>query len=361
MRVMRILRNEFVCVFPVLVALVFLSSCDKKQGEQGTDPSVRPVKLLTIAAADTIQSSRYPAMIDAAQSSELSFQVGGLLKALPVTESQQVNKGDLIAQLDQRDFKSQVDAAQAQFDNAEEEYQRAVRLAKEDAIARSVLEQRKTQRDVAKAQLDSANKALADTELRAPFSGVIAKTSAATLQTIQPGQLVAILMGSGSFEAKINLPARFIAQARTREEKGAYVLLEAAPDRPIEATFKEATLVADATSQTYAVTFTFEPPEDLIILPGMNATVELKSSTKTEPGANRRVSVPLAAVLSDGTVQHVWVVNKDTMKVSKRPVTIEPGIGDILIVTEGLTPGETIAGAGAAYLAEGMQVRPWTD
>lgn len=358
---MRILRNNLVRSCPVLLAVIFFSSCDKKQGEEGKDLSVRPVKLLTIAAADTVQSSRYPAVIDAVQSSELSFQVGGLLKELPVKESQQVNKGDLIAQLDQRDFNSQVDAAQAQFDNAEEEFQRAERLAKEDAIARSVLEQRKTQRDVTKAQLDSAKKALADTELRAPFSGVIAKISTAKLQTIQPGQVVAILMGSGIFEAKINLPARIIAQSRMREEKGAYVLLDAAPDRRIEATFKEATLVADATSQTYAVTFTFEPAEDLIILPGMNATVELKSSAKTESGGNNRVSVPLAAVMSDGNVQHVWVINKDTMKVSKRSVTIEAGIGDLLIVTEGLTPGETIAGAGASYLAEGMQVRPWTD
>jgi RND family efflux transporter MFP subunit len=345
---MRPFIYTFMRVFPALVVVTLFSSCSKKASEGQKEPSVRPVKLLTIAAADTVQSSRYPAVIDAAQMSELSFQVGGLLSALPVKETQQVQEGDLIAQLDQQDYRSQVASAQAQFDNAEEEYQRAERLSREDAIARSVLEQRKTQRDVAKAQLDSARKALADTELRAPFSGVVAKLSTEELQTIQPGQIVAILMEAGTFEAKINLPARFIAQARTREENEAYILLDVAPNRRLEATFDEATLVADATSQTYAVTFTFEPSEDLIILPGMNATVELKSSAKAEAVATTRVSVPLAAVLSDGSVQHVWVVNNETMKVSKRPVIIEEGIGDMLIVTEGLTPGEIIAGAGAS-------------
>jgi hypothetical protein len=49
------------------------------------------------------------------------------------------------------------------------------------------------------------------------------------------------------------------------------------------------------------------------------------------------------------------------MTVSKREVTVSDGIGETAIVTEGLEMGETIATAGASYLAEGMQVRPWTE
>ena len=167
-------------------------------------------------------------------------------------------------------------------------------------------------------------------------------------------------MSKGELKATINLPARVIAQVRTRTNKGAYVFLDAAPKNRIEATFREASLVADATSQTYAVTFTFQPPDHLIILPGMNATVELVSSPKEASAQNSRVSVPLAAVMSDGNAQFIWVVNNQTMTVSKRKVTIEEGVGKSVIVTDGLKPGETIAGAGATYLAEGMKVRPWT-
>ena len=49
------------------------------------------------------------------------------------------------------------------------------------------------------------------------------------------------------------------------------------------------------------------------------------------------------------------------MTVSKREVTVTDGIGESAVVTEGLALGEMIATAGASYLAEGMEVRPWSD
>ncbi len=71
--------------------------------------------------------------------------------------------------------------------------------------------------------------------------------------------------------------------------------------------------------------------------------------------------MPLSAILSDGAARYVWIVDPDSMTVSKREVTVSDGIGETAIVTEGLEMGETIATAGASYLAEGMQVRPWTE
>ncbi len=357
---MRTSEGIYMRMFLAVVAVTVLAGCGTEEVDQPREPSVRPVKLVIIAGAATERSSKYPAVIDAAQLSNLSFQVGGLLKELPVQEAQEVERGAIIAKLDQRDFRSDMASAKAQYDNAEKEYRRAVRLAKEDAIARSVLEQRKSQRDIAKAQLDSAVKALNDTVMRAPFSGVIAQVPVKRLQNVQAGELVVTVMSKGELKATINLPARVIAQVRTHTKKGAYVFLDAAPKNRIEATFREASLIADATSQTYAVTFTFQPPDHLIILPGMNATVELVSSPKEASAQNSQVSVPLAAVMSDGNAQFIWVVNNQTMTVSKRKVTIEEGVGKSVIVTDGLKPGETIAGAGATYLAEGMKVRPWT-
>ena len=109
------------------------------------------------------------------------------------------------------------------------------------------------------------------------------------------------------------------------------------------------------------MTFTFEPPANLVILPGMNATVELSSARLSETAASSRKSVPLSAIVSDGSSTYVWVVDQDSMTVSRREVTVADGIGEYAIVTEGLVQGEVIATAGASFLAEGMQVRPWTE
>ena len=58
--------------------------------------------------------------------------------------------------------------------------------------------------------------------------------------------------------------------------------------------------------------------------------------------------------------QFAVVVNKKDMTVTKRNITLQEGIGETVVVTGGLNPGETIVGAGAVYLSEGMKVRPWS-
>ena len=358
---MQISDSRVVLAIPLAFALMVTASCGGGDTEQTREAAVRPVKLIKLSSASDVQTSRYPAVISAGQSADLSFQVGGFVEEIAVGPSQQVEEGDLIARLDQSDFQSQLASARSQFENAEEEYQRAVRLMEQDAIARSVLEQRQTQRDVARSQLDTAERALEDTVLRAPFAGVVVQKPANNGDNVPAGQLVASLMGYEGLKAAVDLPARVIAESQEVENRGAFVILDAAPDARITATFLEAILLADSASQTYEVTFTFDPPENLVVLPGMNASVELSGARRSDSAAANRISVPLSAVVSDGAAKYVWVVDENTMTVSRREVTVADGIGEMAVVTEGLAIGDTIATAGASFLADGMQVRPWTE
>mgnify|MGYP005991502251 CR=1 FL=1 len=344
----------------VVAATLCIAACDSAEETSAGTSAVRPVKLINAGEAEATQVSQFPAVIGANRLSELSFQVGGMLKELPIKESQRLNRGDLIGKLDQRDLKSALDAAKAQFQSAEAEYQRAVRLAKEDAIAGNVLDQRKTQFDVSKAQFDQTEKALADSVLHAPFNGVVAQKLVKTLQTVSPGQVVVNFMSADSLEAAIDLPASFLANIPKDEsssnDRQAFVILDSAPNQLIKAEFKEASLIADTASQTYAITFAFRPPENLLVLPGMNATVELRIESQAK---GSRVAVPLDAVTSDGQNTYVWTVDQEAMTVSKRAVTIEDGVGDTVVVIAGLNKSDTIVGAGAAYLSEGMKIREW--
>ena len=343
----------------ILASTLILAGCGGEAETETTDPASRPVKLIQIGGATTETANRYPAVLSAGTTAELSFQVGGVIRQLNVSDAEVVEEGDVIASLDARDFESNVASARATFDNAEVEYQRAVRLAEQDAIARNVLEQRKTQQDVAKAQLESAEKALADSVLRAPFSGVAASVPVRLEQTVGSGTTIATVISVDTLDATVNLPASVIAQTPTREDRGAVIILEAAPDRQIEARFSEANLVADATSQTYAVTFNFKVPENLLVLPGMNATLELRSADGN--AAMSSVSVPLTAVQSDGEGQFVWVVDQEAMTVHRRGVSVAEGVGEFVVVETGLNPGDQIVGTGGAYLAEGVRVTPWTE
>ena len=346
-----------------MVAAALLSGCGAEPNNQSEQPVVRPVKLIEVDTASSGLDLRYPAVISASERTELSFQVGGLILELPFSEAQDVEQGDVIARLDQRDFESAVNSARASFTNAEDEYQRALRLIEQGAIAQSAVDQRKTQRDVAESQLESAEKALEDSVLRAPFAGTIASVAVREQQTVSPGMPIAMLIDVTSLDATINMPASIVARIPASdmpERRPATVLLEAAPEQEIEAAFKEADLVADATSQTYELTFTFAAPEDMIVLPGMNATVVLNTEGLGTAGVSA-LGVPLAAVQSDGDGQFVWRFDANTGRVARQTVQIEPGIGETVQIIAGLSPGDQIVGAGGAYLSEGVEVIPWVE
>ena len=337
--------------------LVMLMACSSEPAEEKA-AAVRPVKLLTISYGGDESIVSYPAVIDASQSSDLSFQVDGKIAELNVKEAQLVSQGDIIAKLNAEDFDSKLASAKAQYEVADEEFLRAERLLKEDAIARNVVEQRKSARDVALAAYDSAQKALNDTVIVAPFSGAIAQIPVEAMQRVKAGELVVQLINFSAMDAKFNLPARFISKGKDPEDRNGYVILDALPDRRFAAEFKEARLIADATSQTYAITLTFVPPVGELILPGMSATVEISTANKSS-SQNSKINVPLNAFVSEADERIVWVVDNDTMAVSRRVVEVGEGIGETLLVTSGLSSGEVIVIAGADYLSAGMIVRAW--
>ncbi|MCW9000171.1 MAG: efflux RND transporter periplasmic adaptor subunit, partial [Kangiellaceae bacterium] len=330
-------HRKIVLLCGAALATFLLTSC-KEKVEEDSSPVIRPVKIISIKDASETQVNQFPAVIGASRLSELSINVGGKLQQLPINEAQILEQGQLIAQLDQRDFLSTVSSAKAQYTNAKEEYERAVRLAKEDAIAKNVLEQRKTQLDVSRAQLDSAEKALSDSTLKAPFKGVVAQKLVKNLQTVSAGQVVIKLMSGESFEASVDLPASFLATIPKQEsdsnQRQAFVILDSAPSQLIQAEFKEASLLADASSQTYKITFTFEPPAEKLVLPGMNATVEIRVN---QDNASMRTTAPLDAILNDGTNNFVWLINEKDMTVSKQKVTVEEGVGQNIVITHGLS------------------------
>jgi RND family efflux transporter MFP subunit len=344
------------------VTILFLSACSKVPMESEDTQALesKPAKLAVIGQKSSDTFLHYPATVKAENVSALSFEVSGVVDELLVTESKKVQKGDVLAKLDVRDLQASLQSAQAQFDSANSEFERAERLIKQDAISKSVFEQRRSQRDVNQAHLDTAKKALADAVLVAPFAGYIAEVSIKVKQAIQTGTTAITILGEGAMEATINLPASIMAVA-SKTGKGvgnAYFVFSFASDKKLPAEFKEANLSADSTSQTYKVTFTFSSPDDLIILPGMNATLWFPDPRNS--GIEEELGIPIASVGIDGNQKFVWLVDKYDKTVSRRDITVQDGVGEMLVVTSGLQMGDTVVAAGIASISAGMKVHPWS-
>lgn len=351
------MRFYFSIALIAAMAIVGCSAQNDADADQAVKP--RPAKLVQVEASSNQRDLSFPAVIQAAQTAELTFQVAGEIREINVLEGDDVEAGVTIAKLDQRDALNLLAQARAEFENASAEYDRAERLAAQDAISRSVLEGRRTQRDVAQAALNTAEKSLSDTVLKTPFKGGIAKVSGRQFQNVQAKEAIAILQ-SDEVEAVINIPGTIIARIPQLVPVGVQVRLDAAPDVEIMATFKEASGEADPNTQTYEVAFSFIPPENLFILPGMTATV---SSSFVFNGAEdlvaNGIAVPLSAILAEGDDTFVWVVDEASMKISKRQVTAQSDAADYVTVTTGLTGDETIISAGVSFFHDGMIVRRW--
>ena len=319
-------------------------------------PRVRPAKLFVVTAEENVRAISLPALIEASESAELGFQVAGVVAAIPVREGQRIAEGAEIARLDQRDLEIELSRAQANYAAADTDFQRAERLIVEGAISRAVHDQRKTQREVMAAALDAARKRLDDSVLRSPFAGIVARVHVEAFQNVTPQQTVITLETTGTAEAVVQVPATLLAHSGRITPQDTVVVLDAAPDAPIPADFHSIATRADPAAQTFEARFVFTPPADLVILPGMTGTV-LSTATLAGNGGAARIAVPIEAILSEAGRRYLWVVDPESMTVSKRAVTLGDGIGAMLPVLDGVKAGETIVAAGVSYLHEDMKIR----
>ena len=317
------------------------------------DAPVRPAKLVEVGAVENLRTISLPAVVEALSSVELGFQMAGQVVAVDVREGERIAQGAEIARLDQRELDLELAKAQANHDAAEADLQRAERLAGAGNISESSYEETKTRRDLALVALNGARQRLDDSGLRAPFAALVADVHVEAFQNVAPRQTVVTLQTGGVMAAVVQVPSTLVARSNRFEPLGTVMVLDSAPDRPIAAEFRSFAMRADPARQTFEVRFAFAPPEDPRILPGMTGTLR---GTVTAVG-NRAVTVPLEAVFSEADARYVWVVDVESMTVSKREVLIGAGVGSTLSVDAGLTPGETIVAAGVSQFHEGMRIR----
>jgi len=321
----------------------------------------QPVKMVEFEASNGGSASEYPGEVSPATNSEVAFEVSGKLIEFPVTESQKVKKGDLLARLDPRDYQSDLDAARASANAARTEHDRMKALFDKDVASKQDLERAQRAYEVTAARVEKAEKAVEDTMLRAPFDGIVARKIADDFDNVQAKQPIVLLQTGDALEIVINVPERdyvSIEPGLTIEQRNrranARVVLSAIPDRSFPAVLKEFSTAADPTTRTFAATFSFEPPSDVNVMPGMTAKLIIQG----RGGAANAAIVPVQAAAEDGEGgPFVWVVDPSTMKVHKTPVTLGELTDDGVEIKSGLKPGDLVATSGVYQLREGMEVR----
>jgi RND family efflux transporter MFP subunit len=342
---------------------VALAGCERQEEERA--PVVRPVRILTIGDGRAGRSLAYSGQIRAGETAELGFEVAGRIIELPVTEGQQVKKGDLLARLNPADFQALLDQADANYRQAQTTFERYEEIVERGAVSRQELDLRRRNYEVAQAELATARKALDDTRLIAPFAGEIGRRLVDNFVNVQAKEGVVILQDLTKLEIVVTIPEQDWAKADPnldKEERTAMirpmVSVSMIPDREFPARIKEVATVADPVTRTFEVIAEMDNPPDVSILPGMTANVTIsvpEGGTAVRPAA--AFSIPVNAVLADAQGNStVWKVDTDTMTVSRAQVQLGDMAGSQVRVLSGLNPGDRIATSGVHNLREGMQI-----
>ncbi len=342
-----------------LAAAFGLSACD--QPVRGAEEeAARPVKLITVEAATLGPDRAFPGRVRAAQTAVLSFQVGGRVEEIPVLEGEEIAEGDLVAKLDDTDFRLALQEAEARFRDLERQLDRQETLLERGHVPQSAVDTVRAQYEMAEADLAQARQNLEYTRIEAPFDGVVAQRHLEAHRNVASGTTVATLHDLSAIEVVIDLPEQILATMQRYDIVHLHVRFEADPTRSYPLTFKEYATQADSATQTYRVTLTTPPPEEIQVLPGMSATVEARAlPVGGDDPALAPIRVPAEAVVAgpEGGFQ-VWIYDAEQGRARARPVEVGVAGAERITIREGLEAGERIVAAGAQFVHDGMAVRP---
>jgi RND family efflux transporter MFP subunit len=306
---------------------MLFAACEQAPVE--TPEVARPVRIITLSTLQGGESASYPGEIQGAQNVNIAFEVPGRIVEMPAREGIEVTRGDVLARLDAADFQASLDAARATARASKETFDRFSEVFKRGAISEQDLNVRRRQYEVDQANLTTAQKALDDTVLRAPFTGRIGRTFVDNFTNVQAKQEILLLQDLSEFEVIVNIPEQdwlrakpgiTLAQKTSRAQPE--VSMSNLPGRAFPVRITEVAAAADPVTRTFAVRGRFDPPEDVVILPGMSATVTVKAN-KDAADLPSRLLVPASAVVggNDGG-SYVWKVVGDPLTTTMSPVTL---------------------------------------
>jgi RND family efflux transporter MFP subunit len=310
----------------------------------------------------------------------VSAKIQGRLAELKVEEGSRVREGQVIARLESQDYEASVERSRAAVKRAEadlNEAQRQLRLA-ERLAAESVLAV--DQRDAAASRAQLAEAALAqaradqgfaqaqyaNTQIRAPFTGIVVRKMAEVGESVAPippgvnistasGAIVA-LADLDTLEVEVDVAEANVA--KLGPEQPAEVAVEAFPDRRYRAVLRQVIPTADRTKATVMVKVTILD-KDKDLKPEMSAKatfLELQqAAASAEAPPPAVITLPKEAVATRDGRSVAFEVRDG--KARLRGLTLGGEREGQVVVKEGLAGGETLVARPPETLKDGDGVR----
>ncbi len=371
----------------LVVLTTQLAACDRQPVR--AEAPLRMVKLITpstTAAGDY----RFVAQVRQAQRADLSFENGGRVAGVMVDVGDTVRRGQVLATLDPEPAHLQILQAEAQVRSTAGQLQeRRDQLRQQQAMhadgaaskltldaAQLAVTMADAAHSSATAALELAARAQRVSVLRAPYAGRIKARLAQPGALAAAGQAMLQIEGDSHPQVVADLPAALLPASL---KPGAVVTARSAEqtDTNDATNTTNTSNTTNTTNTTNIIRLTLRSLADHIDAGG---TVQAIFDLQPEPGpghASLRSGAALSIAIDSGAKQvatlpltavahgaksgtgHVFVFHHTGNVLERRSVVLGRQRGDNIEVTEGLQPGEQVAGAGTAFLIDHQRVVPY--
>ena len=341
--------------YPAISSLiVFLTiinyGCSEKQASAGgfkLPPT--PVEVANVKAQNMADKFEAVGTIEAIEGVTIVSEIDASVTSLPFDEGSFINKGDLIAKLDDSQLSAEVSRTEALYIQGKASYKRVKSIVDQNAGAPQDLDDALANLKVAEANYELAKARLNKTRIVAPFDGIIGTRKVSVGAFLRTGQEITELANLNEIRVSFSAPERFLAQLK----RNAAVTVSSGvfPGYEVNGKIMAIEPILDAETRNVNVVARVKNPEQKF-RPGMSANISAVLSER--PNA---LTIPNEAVFANGNQSFVFVVKKDS-SVAATPVTLGLQTAKIVEVVNGLKDGMQVVTAGHQKLFDGAKVMP---
>lgn len=335
----------------ILVVLVTASLFGCKNSPKEHVAIVQPVKVFRVGDNNGSSSVKvFTGLVKESREVKIAFQIAGPLVNLNVDQGKFVKKGELIAAINERDYLVQLEAANAQFENAKLQAERYTALYEKKSTSKSVYDQIQAGFKLAKAQKEAAENALKDTKIYAPFSGYVQAMYAENYEKVGAGQPIVSLLDLNNLEIAVSLSENDFLQYKTFS--GFTGRFESFPG--VDFNLKLIEIEQKPNGDNFFRMRLKIDRQGFQVVPGMVASIK----TNLETTKSSMCKVPVESVFNKKGKSYVWIYDEANKCVKGKTVSLKDFDSKGMInIESGVEIGDIIVSAGVHSLIEGQKVK----
>ena len=323
----------------------------KTKGQDGGPGLVTQRRQLLNVSGYIIKPEKFSELVNSSgtlrpdEEVDLSFETSGKIVSIKFTEGTRVKKGDLLAKINDRPLQAQLEKLLAQKKLTEAKEFRERSLLEKDAISQESYDQIVTELQTIEADINLIEARISETELRAPFDGIIGLRYLSEGSYSTPSTKIAKLIKISPLKIEFSIPEKYASEIR----------------RGYPVTFRVAGINNDFKASVYAVDPKIDIDTRTIVLRALypNSNEELKSGafasiTLVMSQIENAVSIPTEALIPEMEGEKVFIFNSG----KAASVKVQPGLRteSRIEITKGLRFGDTLLITGILQLRENLPV-----